>query len=209
MASLNLNVLLLNRGYSPMTVISSKRALEMLYSNIAEVVAVNGKVYSSHTFNSWTELSELKKELNETTGAEDWVRTPNLILEVPRIIKLVHDTKYYLNKGVSLTRKNIFLRDNYTCQYCGTKHKAKSLDLEHVNPRCQGGIDSWENLVCACKKCNRKKKGRTPGQAGMQLIRNPVRPKSLPDFRLAHSRKYISWKNFISEVYWNVELEGA
>jgi len=70
------------------------------------------------------------------------------------------------------TRRNIFLRDDYTCQYCGVKNPDK-LTLDHVLPKWQGGKDSWENLVCACFKCNSKKGGRTPSEASMPLLNQP------------------------------------
>ena len=70
------------------------------------------------------------------------------------------------------SRRNIFLRDDYTCQYCGIKNPDK-LTLDHVKPKWQGGKDTWENLVCACFKCNSKKGGRTPEEANMTLLNQP------------------------------------
>ena len=81
------------------------------------------------------------------------------------------------------------------------------LKLDHVKPRTQGGGDTWENLVCACIKCNAKKGGRTPDEARMKLIKKPERPKRNPliALRLGHE-KYASWKTFLDNAYWSVEL---
>lgn len=210
MSSVNMSVLLLNKGYVAINVINAKRAFNLLYSNLAEVVSVENNHYMTYNFESWTELSDLKRKLQEETGTEDWVGTPNFFIEVPRVIRLIDTNVFPREEKVRLSRRNIFIRDNYTCQYCGKKKGLKDLQLEHVVPRSQGGIDSWTNLVCACGKCNNKKGANTPKQAGMQLLRKPFKPKFTPDFRLkASSKKYISWRNFISEVYWNVELEGT
>jgi 5-methylcytosine-specific restriction endonuclease McrA len=73
-----------------------------------------------------------------------------------------------------LTRKNVLLRDNNQCQYCGTSRGPMTVD--HIIPKTMGGTDSWENLVCACPRCNNKKGNRTPEQAGMKLPRKPSRP---------------------------------
>lgn len=73
-----------------------------------------------------------------------------------------------------VSRKNIFIRDGYRCMYCGRKGKGDRLELEHVVPKCQGGKNSWDNLVAACNPCNQRKKGRTPEEAGMTLIHRPL-----------------------------------
>lgn len=210
MSSVNMSVLLLNKGYMPINVINAKRAFTLLYSNLAEVVSVDDNHYLTYNFESWAELSELKKKLQEETGLEDWVETPNLLIEIPRVIKLINNDVYPREDKVRLSRRNIFIRDNYTCQYCGKRKSVKELQLEHVIPRAQGGIDSWTNLVCSCGKCNNKKGAKTPKQAGMKLLREPFKPTFTPDFRIkANLKKYISWRNFISEIYWDIELEGT
>jgi len=71
-------------------------------------------------------------------------------------------------------------RDNFVCQYCGTKCKMHDLNYDHVVPRVQGGKTDWLNIVTSCYECNDKKGARTPEQAKMKLIRKPYRPKTLP-----------------------------
>jgi 5-methylcytosine-specific restriction endonuclease McrA len=91
---------------------------------------------------------------------------------VPSVVRL---RQYHRvpNRVQVLSRKNIYLRDNYTCQYCGEKLTAKQLTLDHVIPRAQHGTSRWENLVACCEPCNRRKNDRTPEQAGMKLLRVP------------------------------------
>ena len=108
---------------------------------------------------------------------------------------------------VKFNRRNIFLRDENHCQYCGHRFPTQSLSLDHVLPRSRGGLTNWENIVCACVSCNVKKGGRTPLQANMRLIRKPEKPKRSPILNLKlTNRKYQSWKSFLDSAYWSVEL---
>jgi 5-methylcytosine-specific restriction endonuclease McrA len=84
---------------------------------------------------------------------------------------------------VPLSRREVFARDAYTCQYCG-KH-TRSLTLDHVLPRSMGGRDTWDNLVSACAQCNHRKGNRTPEQARMRLVRPPREPSANP-YRVVH-----------------------
>src|SRR5437762_841228 len=104
--------------------------------------------------------------------------------------------------------RSIYARDSNRCQYCGKKHPTTELSLDHVTPKSQGGKSTWDNIVCCCVKCNVKKGGRTPDQAHMHLIAKPVKPKRSPviNIRLADER-YWSWKQFLDNAYWTVELK--
>ncbi len=109
---------------------------------------------------------------------------------------------------VKFNRRNLFARDGNRCQYCGKKHSTSELSLDHIIPRSRGGRATWNNIVCACLRCNVRKGGRTPREAGMNLIREPVEPRTSPvvSLKLSH-RKYRSWKAFLDNAYWSVELE--
>ncbi len=85
----------------------------------------------------------------------------------------------YKSSGVVFNRRNIFLRDNYTCQYCKNKFRASELTLDHVHPRSLGGATAWDNIVAACHACNFEKANRTPEQWGRPLDVRPCRPESL------------------------------
>ena len=94
--------------------------------------------------------------------------------ELPIIIRLVKYVPLPYKEAI-LSRKNIYLRDNHTCQYCG---KSGNLTIDHVMPRSRGGEDRWENVVASCVRCNNKKSDRTPEEAGMKLKGVPFKPPS-------------------------------
>ena len=102
------------------------------------------------------------------------------------------------------------MRDGNTCQYCGRELPRTELNLDHVVPRAQGGRTTWENVVCCCVDCNLSKGARTPEQAGLKLLKAPVRPRWTPTFRTNGGRvRYREWLPFLGlpdASYWNVEL---
>jgi 5-methylcytosine-specific restriction endonuclease McrA len=194
-ALLNSRVLVLNRSYLPVHVTSVKRAFALLYQGVARVV---DEQYRTFDFESWRHLSiELH---HERIGIVDgFIRVPRVLLlsayeRVPR-------------RHVRFSRFNIFARDSNTCQYCGQRLPRTDLNLDHVIPRSRGGLSTWENIVCSCHVCNRRKGGRTPEQAGMRLLRPPRRPEKLPGVLTItiglHSAPD-AWRDFL---YWNVRLD--
>ncbi len=206
-SALQSHVLALNRLYVAIQVITARRALCLLWKGLAEVVSVENGCYVSYNFQSWREISELKAALNEKQNEEDWIRAVNFEIEVPRTIRLLQYDRIPQNV-IKFNRRNIFLRDGNRCQYCGKRFATQDLSLDHVIPRSQGGKSTWENVVCACLKCNVRKGGRTPQQAGMKLIRQPKKPTRNPLLSAKlRQRKYESWKNFLDEAYWTTELQ--
>lgn len=199
-------VLVLNKNYSPIGVTTVKDAFVKLFGQIAEVVTVEDGTYCNYDFSSWAEVSELKHEFEELLEHDEVIHTPSLTLVVPRVIRILTYSKIPLHR-IKLTRRNVYARDNNTCQYCGKKFKTEDLNLDHVKPKSQGGITAWENIVCSCYKCNGKKGPRTPKEANMKLIRKPRVPRENPSLRIhIGSPKYSSWKSFISDVYWTTEI---
>ncbi|MCA9082016.1 MAG: HNH endonuclease [Planctomycetaceae bacterium] len=191
------NVLALNRSYLPVHVISVRRAFCLLYKGLAEVISVENGRFANYTFEGWLELCELKTALGERDENEDWIRAVNFEIQIPRVVRLLDYDRVPRNT-VKFNRRNIFLRDGHRCQYCGKRYSSSRLSLDHVLPKSRGGPDTWENIVCACLKCNVTKGGRTPTEAGMKLLRDPIRPKRNPTLsRQLASRKYADWKNFI------------
>lgn len=202
--SLSASVLLLNRLYMAVRVISAKRAMTLVYRNLAEVVAVEDGRYLSYDFVDWIEVSAAKAAFEPEQ--HDWIRTVRFQVAVPRIIRLLAYDRLP-RADVKLNRRNLFARDNNHCQYCGKRFPLSELSVDHVTPRSQGGRTTWDNLVCACVKCNVKKGGRTPAQANMRLITKPARPRRSPILTIKLSdSKYASWKQFLDYAYWNVEL---
>lgn len=193
---LNTAVLVLNRNYQPVHVTSVKRALSLLYQGVARAI---DDTYRLYDFADWAALSAQEHD--------DSIHTVRRAIRVPRVLVLL--AYEHLPKGrVRFSRLNIYARDEDTCQYCGRKLPRSELNLDHVVPRSQGGLDTWENLVCACVKCNARKGGRTPTEAHMRLTREPVKPKRNPliSIRLGQDR-YASWKAFLDDAYWSVELK--
>ncbi len=197
-------VLVLNRLYTAVRVISARRAFTLLCKEIAEVIAVEDGRYVNYNFESWTEVADLQREFEP--DAHDWIHTPRLLIAVPKIIRLLGYDRLP-QQEVKLNRRNLYARDANRCQYCGQRFPTKELTIDHITPRVMGGEHSWQNLVCACVKCNARKGGRTPVQANMRLVKKPVRPKRNPmlSLRLGNP-KYHSWKAFLNEAYWTVEL---
>lgn len=203
-SGLDAKVLVLNRFYSAIRVIDARRAFILLAKEVAEVVAVEEGSYVSYPFATWTELSDFRREFE--AQQHDWVRTARITIPVPKIVRVLGYDRLP-REQVKLNRRNIYARDSNRCQYCGRTFATRELTLDHVLPRVQGGGNAWTNLVCACVRCNARKGGRTPEQAGMRLIRPPVRPKRNPAISLRlGSPKYESWKAFLDDAYWTVEL---
>ena len=138
-------VLVLNQNYEPLNVCPARRAIILIGRGKAEVL-----------------------EERDTT-----IATPSQRYPVPSVIRLVYLIKRP-HPRVKLSRREIFVRDRYTCQYCGLQ--TRDLTLDHVVPRHHGGRHSWDNLVSACKSCNHRKANKTPAEARMRLARVPKEP---------------------------------
>jgi len=162
-----LPVLVLNQNYEPLNVCNVRRAFVLLDRGKAEIIE-NGRGY---------------------------LHTPTLTFEIPSVIRLIYLIRRPRPQG-RLTRRDVFLRDRFTCQYCGKQ--TKELTLDHVVPRHRGGAHTWENVVAACKACNHRKAGRTPQEAHMQLSRPPVKPaySFLRSF-YPYLESQASWRKFI------------
>jgi 5-methylcytosine-specific restriction endonuclease McrA len=203
--ALDASVLVLNRFYMAVHVISVRRAFCLLFKNLAEVITIDDGRYMSFNFASWREVSEARVLYRGPD--DDFIRTVHFEIQVPRIIRLLTYDRVPRQK-VKFNRRNLFARDGNRCQYCGKKFATDGLSLDHVVPRSRGGEATWDNIVCACLRCNVRKGGRTPREAGMKLIREPVEPKTSPvvTLKLSHG-KYTSWRAFLDNAYWTVELE--
>jgi len=194
---LECSVLVLNSSYTVLRLVSARRAFVLLVRQAAEVITTEDGHYESFDFARWTDRSGVLAARDD--GHLDWVHTATLTLAVPRVIRLT-DYHGFPRQGVALTRRNVYARDGNACQYCGKRLAARALTIDHVIPRWRGGTESWSNLVTACMPCNTRKGGRTPGSAGMHLIRKPVEPRRNPLIHLRlQSPKYDSWRVFLNE----------
>jgi len=205
-SSLEASVLVLNKMFLAVHVISVRRAFCLLCKDLAEVVSFEEGAYATYDFTTWQELSEYRSK-NFRQAEDDWVRTPTAEIQAPRVIRLLGYDKVP-KQTVKFNRRNIFARDHNQCQYCGKKFPTSELSLDHVIPRSQGGGTTWDNIVCACVDCNVRKGGRTPRQANMHLIRKPEKPKRSPMLNAKLTQnKYRSWQSFLDNAYWSVELK--
>jgi|GEM_PF-552365 5-methylcytosine-specific restriction endonuclease McrA len=194
-SSLDCSVLVLNRFYMAIRVVDVRRAMTLLYRSCAEVITIEDDQYINYDFENWSELSDL--HCMEKQPGEDYIKTPTRELQVPRIIRLVLYDRVP-KSTVRFNRKTLFARDSHRCQYCGQARAMSQLSLDHVVPRSQGGKTTWENVVCSCVGCNSKKGGRTPVQAGMKLLSDPVRPSANPGISVTlKDPRYSSWKTFL------------
>ena len=202
--ALGQSVLVLNRAFVAVHITNVRRAISLLFRHLAEVVHIEEGQYAAYSFDSWRELSALRASFRGPD--EDWVRGVGFDLQAPRVIRLV-DCDRGPRQGLRFNRRNVFARDGNVCQYCGRHFPTSELSLDHVVPRSRGGVTSWENIVCACVACNVRKGGRTPHEARMALVRQPVKPKRSPLLAIKLGNpKYASWKSFVESAYWLAEL---
>lgn len=192
-------VLVLNKSFLPVQITTVRRAFCLLYAGIAK--AVNSQ-YETFDFESWRQLS---LQVNE-----EGIGLVNRMIKVPRVILLIAYDRVP-KRRIRFSRHNIFARDKNTCQYCGKKYPTTELNLDHVIPRSQGGITTWENVVCSCHRCNRLKGGQTPEQAGMYLVTAPRRPSWTPPLNVSLKdvirKEWVPFLDFLVDVsYWNTEL---
>ncbi|MFC1847531.1 HNH endonuclease [Chloroflexota bacterium] len=168
---INLPVLVLNQSYEPLSICRVRRAVVLLYQSKAEMLE-NGSGF---------------------------IHSASSDFPVPSVIRLASMIKRPYHVARKLTRLEVFRRDQYTCQYCGKK--IRQLTLDHVIPRYRGGQHTWENVVSACVQCNRHKAGKTPQEARMRLISQPVQPRGdglfcIPS-RYPHTRS--EWQKYLPQ----------
>ena len=192
---MNRPTLVLNRNWQAVNVANVARALVLLWNESARVV--DPADHQTYTWEDWSKL--------RPGDDERFIQAVRFRLRVPEVITLTEYDRLPA-AAVTFSRRNIFKRDHYTCQYCGKQPGGEELTLDHVIPRAQGGESRWENCVLACLDCNKRKADRTPEQARMRLRRQPVRPTWKPVYA-AHDVRIESWSKFVSEAYWNVALE--
>jgi 5-methylcytosine-specific restriction endonuclease McrA len=129
-----------------------------------------------------------------------------LILAVPEVIRLTA----YEGRGdgtIVFSRRNLFKRDRYTCQYCGAQPGPEALTIDHVLPKSRGGKSEWSNCVLACLACNARKADRLPTESGLILRRLPRKPTWTALVNVPRNQRRLSWEQFLSKAYWEIELE--
>ena len=156
--------LVLNATYQPLAVVSARRAVVLVLKSKAVMVETNGIVF----------------------------RSEKLTIPAPSVVRLTYFVKVPYRARASLTRRAVFARDDWTCQYCG----GAAENVDHVIPRSRGGGHVWENVVAACRRCNSRKENRLPDQAGLSLRRAPFAPRD--GFRLSLGRLEPEWEPYLA-----------
>lgn len=180
-----METLVLNMSYEPVARVTWQRAITLLWEGKVEVVE----------------------------EYDDWkVHSVTLELKVPAVIRFLRAVRGK-RRAIRFSRENVYARDKGKCQYCAKPVPRHEFTYDHVIPRRLSGQTRWENVVVSCTPCNQKKGGRTPEQAGMQLIGTPVKPRLLPNglrFTFTWQKGMpSSWRNWLRDVaYWHVELEN-
>ena len=164
---LNNPVLILNQNFEPLNVCRVKRAVVLILSGKAEVIEDNSDAVRSVTFS---------------------MISPSVV-RLGRMVKRPRPQ-------VKLTRRRIFIRDKYTCQYCGKQ--VHELTLDHIVPRHRSGEHTWKNVVSACKACNQRKAGYTPSEAGMKLLRKPIQPSGSDPYVVYPFRTPPEWQGYLA-----------
>ncbi len=160
-------VLVLNGNYEPLHVCTVRRAMGLLWQRKAQLV-LNGRGY---------------------------IHTVNARFPIPSVIRLNYIVRRPRPR-IRLSRREIFRRDNYTCQYCGKQ--GPPLTIDHVIPKERGGPTTWTNVVTACPTCNHRKGNRTPQEAGMPLRRPPQPPPNYALYRFQHYlQAHEEWRPFL------------
>jgi len=201
-------VLVLNNSWKPISTTTVAKALNKLINKRFKIVGEDFRLYNLEEYiENWSDAIKFAKAQEENRKI---LSHPSFRFPIPEVVVATeyngfHATLY----KVKFSRRNIFLRDRNTCQYCGKTYSKENLNLEHVIPESQGGLMTWENIVLACIKCNTKKSNRTPKEAHMVLLRKPKKPtllemglKLTPDGQAPKS-----WEDFLGKLYWNIELK--
>ena len=143
-----MRVLKLDQAYKPVEIVPWTEAMRLIYLEKAEIV----EVYEG-----------------------EFIRSVNKNYPAPCIIRVTNGVEK--NRKLRFSRENVYRRDDYTCQYCGTQFSVEDLTLDHVIPASRGGRKSWENIVTACTWCNGKKADKPLEQFNMKLLRRPTKPR--------------------------------
>jgi len=181
-----MDTLVLSDSYIPMNRIAWKRAVSNVLSGRAEVL----EFYADRAISM----------------------AGGVIFQMPSVIRFVRKVKgLFRRKRFDFNRKNVWSRDNGRCQYCSEQVQLSEMTYDHVIPRSQGGETEWTNIVVACQSCNQAKKNRTPAQAGMKLLRLPVKPDFIKQSFLPISFDEVpeTWKDYLASYqYWHGQLAG-
>ncbi len=190
---LNMPVLVLNRNWQPVHTCAARRAVHLLCLGHARVVQVDGaECYATHDLASWLDYSR-------HAPGDEIIHSVRVALRLPRVMVLGAYDKLP-RMDVRFSRRNVFVRDNFTCQYCAKELPEHQLNLDHVIPRDKGGRTNWTNIVTSCIRCNTRKANKLPDEARMHPLNKPSAPRWRPLFGVntRHGHAHESWQLFMT-----------
>lgn len=185
MSVLRERALVLNKSWIPISTITIRGALILLFRDKANVIC--HETFNVYDIEKWVEMSD---------GNENGIRSANICLAKPEVI-LLKDFARVPNRNLAFTRKNLYRRDEFTCQYCYKKMPQGKLTIDHIIPRSKGGKSTWENCVLACIACNSKKGSKSLSQINFVLKKTPRKPTWSPIAEVAGINVPDSWKKFL------------
>ena len=185
-------VLVLNRCWQAINIQSQADAISMMYDDTATGLDIRGEDYMVPL--KWEDWIKLPYD-----EALPHIKTINLQIRIPKVVVLCNFDRVP-TKRPKFTAKNVWIRDDGTCQYSGKKLTYKSGNIDHIIPKSRGGRTTWTNCVLAHVDINSKKADRTPEESGLRLIRKPVVPKELPiSLTIKNSHNIKEWDVFLRE----------
>ncbi len=183
MSHLNDTVLVLNKSWTPVSVTTVKRSLRLLFVGSARFVCT--ETYSIFELEDWVERD-----------SDRYIKSTGLAIPVPEVLVLSTYNSVPNDKS-SFSKKNVYKRDRYLCQYCGEFPGIELLTIDHVIPKSRGGKSTWENCVVACSACNTRKSDKPLAESGMALLKEPVRPNWSPVSHISSRARKPSWNKFL------------
>ena len=191
--------LVLNKHWVAIQTTTVKEAIGLVAKGTARIVEPESFV--AHDLETWNDVSRAKAKFGDAV-----IRSARLELAPPEVILLM-DYEGMGERAVVFSRRNLFKRDRFTCQYCGSQPGPEELTIDHVAPRSRGGVSSWENCVLACVACNKRKADRSIAESGMSLRKAPRKPSWRSLARIEPRVRRESWDQFLSRAFWEIELE--
>jgi 5-methylcytosine-specific restriction endonuclease McrA len=183
MSVLNNKTLILNKGWQPVHIATVRDAIVLLFKGVAK--AVCPETYQTYNFDDW---------LDVPPNGNGFVKSKNITISAPYVVVLLGYDRVPIISTFS--KRNVFKRDKYTCQYCGWQ--GRDLTIDHVLPKSRGGQSVWKNVVTACEPCNKKKADKTPQEANMTLLRKPFRPNlNITSLLRKQTTANPVWKRFV------------
>ena len=157
--------LVLNASYQPLCIVPARRAVVLVLKSKATIIE----------------------------ESEGQFRSEKVSLPVPAVVRLNYFVKVPYRARATLSKRAIFLRDDFECQYCGRAAE----NVDHIKPRSLGGTHTWENVVASCKPCNSKKENKSPAEVGLSLRRVPRAPKDILFLIVSVGKLHPAWEPYL------------